>query len=245
MAMTDDFIKHQIFLQRLAGTEAKRLSRELTKLLNAAKSEAVSNNSLTAIKTKLRELAKSLASVGIKGVEAIATYELEFNIKMLNKHIDKDIKSPPPVKLEKALADKNMEINNISRKGTRKSLLAAYNQFARAKADELTQIISDSRAMSLSMQDTLAKLTERSIGLQLAQAKTLSRTAVNYVSNVARDVAIKENSDFIHKVIWVSVLDSGTTEYCEEHDGNIYEVGEGPRPPAHYGCRSMVEPYEG
>lgn len=39
---------------------------------------------------------------------------------------------------------------------------------------------------------------------------------------------------------WVSVLDSQTTEICRSRNGNIYRYGEGPRPPAHYNCRSTI-----
>lgn len=42
---------------------------------------------------------------------------------------------------------------------------------------------------------------------------------------------------------WVSVIDSRTTEICRERDGTVYAYGEGPMPPAHINCRSMVIPW--
>ena len=41
---------------------------------------------------------------------------------------------------------------------------------------------------------------------------------------------------------WVSVLDSGTTDICRGRNGNVYEYATGPRPPAHYRCRSTTVP---
>lgn len=39
---------------------------------------------------------------------------------------------------------------------------------------------------------------------------------------------------------WVAVLDSRTTDICRSRHGHIYRYGSGPRPPAHYNCRSTI-----
>lgn len=41
---------------------------------------------------------------------------------------------------------------------------------------------------------------------------------------------------------WVSVLDDRTTEICRHRNGKIYEYGKGPKPPAHFHCRSTIVP---
>lgn len=41
---------------------------------------------------------------------------------------------------------------------------------------------------------------------------------------------------------WISVMDAATTEICQSRHRNIYRWGEGPVPPAHYGCRSDILP---
>lgn len=38
---------------------------------------------------------------------------------------------------------------------------------------------------------------------------------------------------------WVSILDAVTTDICRERHGKVYTNG-GPRPPAHYNCRSTI-----
>lgn len=45
------------------------------------------------------------------------------------------------------------------------------------------------------------------------------------------------------KYIWISVIDAVTTDYCRDQNGRIYDVGKGPLPPAHTGCRSTVANY--
>lgn len=41
---------------------------------------------------------------------------------------------------------------------------------------------------------------------------------------------------------WVSILDSNTTEICRSRAGVVFSYSDGPRPPAHWGCRSMIIP---
>ena len=68
------------------------------------------------------------------------------------------------------------------------------------------------------------------------------RTAVNHTMTHAREATFEANADVIKGVQWVSTLDTRTTETCMALDGKVFEVGEGPRPPAHYGCRSTTTP---
>lgn len=65
------------------------------------------------------------------------------------------------------------------------------------------------------------------------EARTIARTAVNHVSTQTREAVYKANSDVIKKVQWVSTLDTRTSYICISLDGSTYEVGKGPRPPAH------------
>lgn len=39
---------------------------------------------------------------------------------------------------------------------------------------------------------------------------------------------------------WLSVLDSSTTTICRHRHGKIFSYANGPRPPAHYNCRSSI-----
>jgi SPP1 gp7 family putative phage head morphogenesis protein len=71
-------------------------------------------------------------------------------------------------------------------------------------------------------------------------AAGIVRTAVNHVSEAAREEVWKANSDIIDGLRWTSVLDGRTSAVCRARDGKVYPVGEGPRPPAHFSCRSVM-----
>lgn len=73
-------------------------------------------------------------------------------------------------------------------------------------------------------------------------ARTITRTIINHVSSRAREEVYERNQDILKGVMWVSTLDNRTTEICMLRDGTVYAVGKGPRPPAHYNCRSTTVP---
>lgn len=244
MSLKNDLIKHQVFVQRLVGTEAKAINSHLEGLKQRAKFEIAAGTSGKQLKENLRSALNNLPDSGIKNMVDFAEYESQFSAKVFKRNLKIDVSTVDRDVLEKTLKTNNMEINNISRKGTRKSLYAAYSQFANRKADEISQVIRDAQIKGLSMSETSALVEERINGLQKAQARILASTAINYTTNVARLETLAENKKTISdKVIWVSVLDNSTTDYCSDHDGNVYGVDDGPRPPAHWGCRSHVEPY--
>ena len=50
------------------------------------------------------------------------------------------------------------------------------------------------------------------------------------------------NPKIINRLRYTAVLDSRTTPICRSLDGRIYQVGQGPRPPQHWNCRSIMIP---
>lgn len=70
----------------------------------------------------------------------------------------------------------------------------------------------------------------------------IARTAITHTSAQARQATFAENADVIESVLWVSTLDDRTTPLCQSLDGRTFPVNEGPRPPAHFNCRSTVVP---
>lgn len=73
-------------------------------------------------------------------------------------------------------------------------------------------------------------------------ARTVVHTGVQHVAHVARAETMKANSDIVEGYRWVSTLDSRTSELCQSLDGQRFDLGEGPMPPAHPNCRSTVVP---
>jgi SPP1 gp7 family putative phage head morphogenesis protein len=72
--------------------------------------------------------------------------------------------------------------------------------------------------------------------------RALTRTGLQNLAAAARERVYADNTDLIKGVEWVSTLDSRTSPICQARDGKVYDVNDGPRPPAHWNCRSTTVP---
>lgn len=118
----------------------------------------------------------------------------------------------------------------------------------RQKYEQVTRAIR----LGITTGDTLPQLVSRITGtsgnnfrdgileIPRRHAEAVVRTAVNHIANRARDEVYKQNSWLVKSVKWVSTLDTRTTPICRARDGKIYPLDSGPRPPAHFRCRSII-----
>jgi SPP1 gp7 family putative phage head morphogenesis protein len=117
-----------------------------------------------------------------------------------------------------------------------KDWLSQLDSAARARLDR-SLTISFTEGESL---DRAVKRIQETIDINKRSAQTLIRTANTHISNSVQQASAEANSDIVKEVEWRSVLDSRTTPICQTRDGERYPVSEGPRPPAHPGCRSII-----
>jgi SPP1 gp7 family putative phage head morphogenesis protein len=75
-----------------------------------------------------------------------------------------------------------------------------------------------------------------------AQIEAVVRSAHGEVIESAKEAFFSENDHLVKAVQLCAVLDEHTTAYCRSIDGDVYPVGEGPRPPFHYNCRTTTTP---
>lgn len=88
--------------------------------------------------------------------------------------------------------------------------------------------------------DRAVKRVRAVVDVNKRSAQTLVRTANTHISNAVQQASAEANSDIVREVEWRSVLDGRTTWICRSRDGQRFPINEGPRPPAHPGCRSIV-----
>lgn len=87
-----------------------------------------------------------------------------------------------------------------------------------------------------------ANYADGELAVSRRHARTVAHTALQHVAHVARLETMRANESVIKGYRWVATLDSRTSELCQSLDGRIFELGEGPMPPAHPNCRSTVVP---
>lgn len=83
--------------------------------------------------------------------------------------------------------------------------------------------------------DGTRSLTKRNV-------EGISRTAVAFITNQARQEVYAANRAIIPEEIYVATLDGRTTLQCIGLDGQVFKNGTGPVPPVHFNCRSMRVP---
>lgn len=233
-------MRHQIFLQRFVGTARKTVESHLEELHKAAKLAIATGQTGVGLKQTLKESIRGLQPEAIKQLSDLAKYEAKFSAKLIAKKLKEKVANVEEEKLIRTLLNETIQLQNGS-DATKKGLAFAYKQFANRKAAEIAQVIQDGQTNSLGMQEIASNVGARINGQHKAQAKVLSKTAVNYAAAVAREEAIAAST--VEKVIWV-LGDAGVhTDYCLAQEGQVYDVNEGPRPPAHWGCVSYMEPY--
>lgn len=66
-----------------------------------------------------------------------------------------------------------------------------------------------------------------------------TRTLINHAGNQGKQSYFDLNREILLQELYTAILDGNTTPECRGFDGDIYNVGEGPIPPIHEGCRSM------
>lgn len=119
--------------------------------------------------------------------------------------------------------------------------------------------------LGLAQGETVDQMVKRIIGtkaerytdgiLQMTRlnAEAVVRTAVNHVSNAAREEVWTANADIVAALRWTSTLDGRTSAICRSRDGMMVPIGDNPlpkgakqlappgaRPPAHPNCRSVM-----
>ena len=98
-----------------------------------------------------------------------------------------------------------------------------------------------------------AGFADGALNISRREAEGVVRTAVNHISNRAREAVWTANADAFSFVMWVATLDGRTTMICASRDGHVASVDgrpvppqyrplvpAGARPPAHWNCRSVM-----
>ncbi len=259
--LLDRQVAHQVYLLRLD----KGIQGRILALLNRAEADLkqrilerlekikargtdlgpATTRRLQALLREVGELAQATHRVmraSLKEeLDALAAYEAGFQERLLNEAspVILDTLSPAPESL-KAIVTRQPLRGRLLRDWAAK---LARDDVARLQAelriglvegestDQIVRRIFGTRALRYA--DGAREVTRRG-------TVTLVRTAVNHVSNRAREEVHKANAKLIKGERWTSTLDGRTTAICRARDGKIYLVGKGPRPPAHPNCRTTM-----
>lgn len=250
-AFQDALIRHQVGLARMApGITAKINSLlmatedDIVDQITARELKGLSTTKLTgtlkAIKTVRSDAWKKSGITWQKEMEDIALHEAQFLDMTLNTVSPAvlNITLPEPDKLKALVQSTPFEGDVLSGWASRQeaSDLARIEQSIRIgmtqgeSSDDIARRIVGTRQYHKT--DGVTQISRNN-------ADSITRTAVNAISNAAKQEFYGDNQDIFDLEVFLATLDSRTTLVCAKNDHKQFAHGIGPVPPLHWRCRSL------
>lgn len=254
--LLDIATRHQVYLERLKSGQVKSMGTALRRLEKAI-TEVVGGlgvaNMADLTKKQLNETLVNLRNVQTKimlemlddlmpALEELAGYEAEFEAKSIEQAVAAVSLTVPAASaayqaaLKQPLSATGELLEPFLKGWTAKEVAAVNNLVRKGYADgwtnqQLVQAIRGTKKLNYS-DGIIARIGRN--------ADAVIRTAIQHVASTARMETWAKNSDIIKGYRWVSTLDNRTTPICRSLDGQVFELGRGPRPPVHIRCRSTT-----
>ena len=206
-------------LNRLIEQKLLRIYSQYPKLLEKENRKFISNE----YKFQKNILSEAVAETASKS---------SVTLPNIDKAITSILNTPMQVAAKGGSVYLNTLLNSFAKqeaKRTRDRITAGY--FNNETVAEIARSISGTRRNNY--RDGLLNITR-------ANASTMAKTGVTHLQTQASHTVYKENSDIIKGYQIVSTLDSKTSGKCRSLDGQIFDLGNGPKPPFHPNCRTTT-----
>lgn len=161
-----------------------------------------------------------------------AAYEGDFQRRMVERiiPIPKGINAPPRQLLTSIVTSRPMQ---------GRTLRQWMGDLEAAERKAIRSAITIGMVEGESIPNIVKRVGDR-VDLSRRQVTAIVQTAVNHVSNHARQAVAESNQDIVKAIQWHATLDGRTCPICGGRDGNTYPLESGPRPPAHISCRCTI-----
>jgi len=250
----DSVVRHQIYLQRYAGTNAsqilgfvKKLKKELVSSLgdtNTVLSAARYTKQLNSMKVLAKDLTKDLVATQKDELVGLAKYEADFTKRLLDKTTIESTEellfetvTPSVTQLKTAAFTSVMDKEIGSTLG--KTVGDALGDYGKKIAGGMVQEVRTGFALGKTTDEIADGIS--AIGgsaIRGYEATALARTITNHISAMAREETYAQNADIIESYQIVATLDDVTTEECGARDGDIVDIDGAELPPYHWNCRT-------
>ncbi|HAF0508257.1 TPA: hypothetical protein G9W65_004430 [Salmonella enterica subsp. enterica serovar Typhimurium] len=244
MSIIESFISHQVWLQRNASHEVNELAPFIQQMRDEVRKQVLQFGDDNRTRKNLEKLLRDLEDIldGIttdwqdkltEDLQTLAGYEAYWTTKTLTANVDAEFVTPAPDQVWSAVKWNPLALND--KPADLFGMMAGWGD------TEVNRLVTGVK-MGFVQGKTTRQIVKEVVGaggladISQRNAATVIRTALNHVSTQAREATYKKNSDIVEKYEWVSTLDSRTSTICRSRDGQKYEIGKGPLPPAHPNC---------
>lgn len=260
--LQDAAIEHQIDLTRYSGSVVQRmvallnradaeLAAQLTEALADAEGMTYSTERIAVLLRVVNELISS----------AYAEFSDELDAELLAlAGLESSFQAAVIVNALPAVVSEVVVVNTVTAEAVHAAAMARPFQ-GKLLREVLTDLeaakaarIRDAVRMGFVEGQTTQQIVQRLRGtkaqayadglwqIDRRSAEAVVRTAITHTANYAREAVYQANEDLVGRVQWVSAIDMRTSAVCRSRDGEVYPVNSGPRPPAHFNCRSSTAP---
>ena len=248
--LIDAATRHQVFLQRYAGSSFKELSTFIDGLIDETTTllrNAPDNMSRTRYNRLLKELREVNTAIlndfrktARKQATELAEYEAGFTKRLIDQATDTTFETVIPATRQLQAAAFTTIMDQVPGFNKRKGLTVqdALSQFGRKKASEIVSTARTGFALGRTNKEIADDIQQLSNTIIKRQAETLTRTITNHVASQARNTFYDENDEILGNYRVVATLDSRTSHTCQSLDGKEFTPKEFNTPPYHWNCRS-------
>jgi len=243
----DKITRHAHYVERYKTSQANKIDAYLRRI------DRIVRDNLTAIEfiTSKAELAAIQRNVRIEVMEVYKEWANNMGIDLVDFAHSEVGFSARAIGGGLAIPSKHiLEAAIRARPFQTKLLREALADFTKLQTQAIKNAISDGFYQGRSNAEIIrnirgtkaAQYKDGLLSISRSSASRITRTAINHTASVARMKLLESNKDLFTHYEWVATLDSRTSDICRDLDGNIYEIGKGRTPPAHYNCRSTITP---
>lgn len=260
----DRSIRHLVWLTRLQTQEANAVTRflndevapdledQLRRRLERVRERGFDTGPQTTRRVEaLISAVNEIASDGVRGaqsrlserIQEIAQSEAEWQVGAIKESVPVSLEMviPAPEQIRQAVTSRPFDgmplmdwFEGLERQ-TRQNLAQAVRR-GLVEGETVQSIVQRVRGTRRNaFTDGVLRTTTRN-------AEAIARTAVIHANTQARAETMRANEDVVKSEVWTSTLDTRTCPICAGRDGQQFDVGDGPQPPAHVGCRCTRSP---
>lgn len=250
MNLIANIISHSVWLQRHASGLVTKLSSSVNDMRDTVRRSVLGfgddnrtrrklENTLRDIDEELSDIAEDWGSDLTDELKSLSDYEADWAARTLQSAVNKEIFIP-----EKPAVWSNVNFIPLALNDRPSELASLITGWGDTEVNRLVTGVKTGFVQGKTTRQIVNEVTGPGglADISNRNAAAVVRTAVNHVSTQARETTYKKNSDIVEKYEWVSTLDSRTSTICRSRDGQKYDIGKGPLPPAHPNCRSATAP---
>lgn len=252
----DAYVRHQVYVEGYKNgqsEDAETLYEEIT----AAIIIALNKLQITTMGELTKKALTQLVSVVTAKVKQLYGKQINLTVDQIRAFMNADINIVG--KLLNKSTDKKTGYNTLNHDTLWSSIMndpipgvglaptATFTTEQTAAIASIVQLIRRAWADNVSLADLFKEIVGTRAdgyknGLMFKLRRRLVTAIETVIQHVTTSVQFKLGALTATHYVWCAILDNRTTEICRSRNGHTYEYGKGPRPPAHYRCRSFVIP---